>query len=305
MTFFRNTPSNYADTIRGLGELCYHVVVLSLSAGIAVSLPAIARAFLSFWSRVENEKMSLIAIEISAALILILGMNHIRRSVRERALAHMARGAGLKYFFPRREPRAQKRIKTLKDKQGTGRTIMVIGSTGYGTFVDPQGDLHGVLKTCLGAQVLLVNPFGREATRRIHAILHHDFTLEKFRKEVTESIALLKRLRAAGKAIKLKLYSDPPLVKLAILGDYLWLKHYDTDLDVQTMPEYVCQHNLKDHGLYNLFYQYFMQRWEDTRLPEYDFTSDELVYRGENGNEVARRRFGLEPVESRLQEVRS
>ncbi len=104
---------------------------------------------------------------------------------------------------------------------------------------------------------------------------------------------MLKRLKATGKAVKLKLYSDPPLVKLAILGDYLWLKHYHTDLDVQTMPEYVFQHNRKDHGFYNLFYQYLIQRWDNPQIPEYDFDTDELVYRGHNGTEVIRQRFGI------------
>ena len=150
-----------------------------------------------------------------------------------------------------------------------------------------------VLMTCMGAHILLVNPYGQEATTRIDAILHPHFTLEKFRKEVRESIALLKRLKATGKAVKLKLYSDPPLVKLTILGDYFWLKHYHTDLDVQTMPEYMFQHNRNDHGLYNLFYQYFMQRWGNPEIPEYDFDTDELVYRGHNGTEVMRERLGM------------
>jgi hypothetical protein len=291
---FRKTFATVRNVINDLAGVFYHIVVVTLSAGVAISLPTIARTFLTYWSKVEHEKLYLIAVEITTSLVLILCVNYIHRSGRERALAKMAAGAGLKFFFPWRDLRAQKRIKNLKDKQGTGRTIMVIGSTGYGTFVNPQGDLHTVLEKCLGAQIMLVNPFGREATSRIYATLHQEFTLERFREEVQESIALLRRLRASGKTIKLKLYSDPPLVKLAILGDYLWLKHYHTDLDVQTMPEYVCQHNLKDHGLYNLFSQYFMQRWEDTGIPEYDFTTDELVYRGHNGCEIMRKRFGME-----------
>lgn len=298
----RKTIATVHNFLNGTAGILYHIAVVTLSAGIALSLPSIATTFLTYWSRVEHEKLYLVATEITAALILIVCVNYVHRSFRETVHARMATGAGLKFFFPWRELSDQRRIRQLKDQQGTGRTIMVIGSTGYGTFVDPEGDLHAVLEKCLGAQILLVNPFGRDATNRIHAILHHEFTLEKFRKEVTDSIVLLKRLRASGKAIKLKLYSDPPLVKLAILGDFLWLKHYHTDLDVQTMPEYVFQHNLKDHGLYNLFYQYFLQRWEDIRIPEYDLATDELVYRGGNGNEVMRKRFGLQEVPEDLRQ---
>ena len=42
------------------------------------------------------------------------------------------------------------------------------------------------------------------------------------------------------------------------------------------MPEYVLRHNANDHGLYTLCYQYFMQRWEQTDIPEYDLVTDQL-----------------------------
>ncbi|MGQ0812165.1 MAG: hypothetical protein ACT4OO_13210 [Nitrospiraceae bacterium] len=282
------------DLLHGAAGSLYHILVVALSAAIALSLPAGARHFLAFWSRVENEKIYLIAVEITAAIVLIVSFNYIHRSLRDRTLAKMATGAGLVSFFPRRGRRAQSGIKKLKEKHGTGRTIMVIGSSGYSTFVDQVGDLSTVLGKCLGAKILLVNPYCQEASTRIRAIAHPDFTLENFREEVRQSIELLKRLKAIGKAVKLKLYSDPPLVKLVILGDYLWLQHYHTDLDVQTMPEYVLRHNLKDHGLYTLYYHYFVQRWESTEIPEYDLDTDELVYRGTNGSEVRRKWFGPE-----------
>jgi hypothetical protein len=68
---------------------------------------------------------------------------------------------------------------------------------------------------------------------------------------------------------------------------------YHTDLDVQTMPEYVFPHNRKDHGLYNLFYQYLIQRWDNPEIPEYDFDTEELVYRGHNGTVVIAQQFGI------------
>lgn len=290
----REKLSIVRNFMHGTAWSLYHIVVVALSAGIALSLPTVARSFLTHWSRVENNMIYLVAVEMTAAIVLLVSFNYLHRSFRDRTLAKMATGAGLTAFSPWRELSAQRRIREFKEKQGTGRTIMVIGSTGYGTFVDQEGDLYTVMDKCMGAHILLVNPYTQEATNRIDAILHPNFTLEKFRKEVRESIALLKRLKATGKAVKLKLYSDPPLVKLAILGDYLWLKHYHTDLDVQTMPEYVFQHNLNDHGLYNLFYQYFMQRWDHPEIPEYDFDTDELVYRGHKGNEIIRERFGME-----------
>ncbi len=291
---FKAAVSKVRDIVKDTVWIGYHIAVLVLSAWIALSLPTVARSILAYWSSVENEKTSLLLLEIAVAVFLIVFFNYVRRSVQDRNLAKMAIGAGLVSFFPSRGRRAQGRIRKLKEKHGMGRTVLVIGSSGYGTFVDQVGDLSTVLEKCLGAKILLVNPYSQEASTRIRAIAHPDFTLPNFRKEVRQSIELLKRFKAIGKAVKLKLYSDPPLIKLVILGDYLWLQHYHTDLDVQRMPEYVLQHNLKDHGLYSLCYQYFVQRWESAEIPEYDLDTDELVYRGTNGGEIERVRFGPE-----------
>lgn len=291
---FQESWSAVRALLRDAAGSLYHIAVVALSAGIALLLPAGAKQFLSFWSRVEHDKLSLIAVEMAAAIVLIVGLNYIRRSIRDRALATVATGAGLVSFFPRRTRGAQRRIKQLKEGQGTGRTIMVMGSSGYSTFVDQVGDLSSVLDKCLGAKILLVNPYSREASQRMLAIAHPEYTLATFREEVRQSIELLKRLKAMGKAVKLKLYSDPPLIKMVILGDYLWLQHYHADLDVQTMPEYVLRHNRKDHGLYTLYSHYFVQRWKSAEIPEYDLDTDELVYRNSTGNEIRREPFGIE-----------
>ena len=276
----------------------YHVVVIALSAGIALLLPSGAKHFLAFWSRIEQDKISLIIIEMIVAFLLIGCFSYVRRSLRDRALAKVADGAGLISFFPRHEPRAHRHIARLKEENTTGRTVMVIGSSGYSSFVDQVGDLSSVLDTCLGAKVLLVNPYCTAATARIEAIGHPENTVNAFREEVHQSIALLKRLRAMGKAVKLKLYADPPLVKMLILGDYLWLQHYHADLDIRSMPEYVLRHNRQHHGLYSLYAHYFTQRWQSTDIPEYDLDNDELVYRSSAGSEVRRERFGIISADS-------
>jgi len=293
---FQELWSKVRGFFRDTAGSLYHIVVVALSAGIALLLPAGAKQFLSFWSRVEQDRLSLIAVEMTTAILLIVCLNYFHRSVRDRALAAVATGAGLVSFFPRRTRGAQRHIKQLKEEQGTGRTISVIGSSGHSTFVDQVGGLSSVLDKCLGARIMLVNPCSQEASARIQAINHPEFTLEIFREEVRQSIQLLKRLKAMGKTVKLKLYSDSPLIKLVILGDYLWLQHYHADLDVQTMPEYVLRHNRKDHGLYTLYAHYFVQRWESAEIPEYDLDTDELVYRNRTGNEIRRERFEIEPV---------
>ena len=278
--------------LRNAAGSLYHIVIVALSAGIALLLPAAARQFMSFWPRVEHDTWSVIAIEMAAAVLSMAGLNYIHRSIRDRGLADAALGAGLVSFFPRRGPAARERIQALKDEQGTGRSVMVIGSSGAGTLVDQVGDLSSVLDKCLEAKILLVNPFNQGARARIQALAHPSCTYPAFREEVRQSIALLKRLKAIGKVVKLKLYADAPLIKLVVFGDYLWLQHYHAELDVQNMPEYVLQRNHQQHGLYTLYAHYFMQRWESSELPEYDLDTDELVYRSRTGQEIRR-----EPVE--------
>jgi hypothetical protein len=298
---FQELWSTVRALLRDIAGSLYHIVVVALSAGIALLLPAGAKQFLSFWSRVEQDRLSLIAVEMTVAILLIVCLNYFHRSIQDRALASVATGAGLVSFFPRRTRGAQRHIKQLKEEQSTGRTISVIGSSGHSTFVDQVGGLSSVLDKCLGARIMLVNPCSQEAIARIQAINHPEFTLDTFREEVRQSIQLLKRLKAMGKAVKLKLYSDSPLIKLVILGDYLWLQHYHADLDVQTMPEYVLRHNRKDHGLYTLYAHYFVQRWESAEIPEYDLDTDELVYRSRTGNEIRRERFEIETVSEEVE----
>jgi len=283
--------------IKSAARILYHIAVVTLSAGIALSLPFVAsilaQNFLDYWNRIQNEKSVLIAIEIAVALLLILTFNYVGRAIKDRKLAQMATGAGLVRFFPVRGRLTQRRIKKLKAKQGIARNVMVLGSTGSRTFVDPAGGLHAVLQNCLEAKVMLMNPYSEAAKARASAIQHPPARQESITEQVRQSIDFLKRLKRAHKNVKLKLYSDVPHIKLAILGDYIWMQHYHETLDVQAMPEYLLKHTPNNHGLYTMFYQCFMKQWESPEIPEYDLEADELVYRGQNGSEERREKFSL------------
>ena len=106
--------------------------------------------------------------------------------------------------------------------------------------------------------------------------------------QLRSSVQFLKTLKLTQKNIKLKLYPDYPHVKLVILEDHIWVQHYHATQDIQTMPEYVFRHTQQDHGLYALFYQYFVKRWESQEIPEYDLETDELVYK--SAKEIEERR---------------
>ena len=283
--------------IKSAARILYHIGVVTLSAGIALSLPFVAslfaQNFLDYWNRIQNDKSVLIAVEITVAFLLILTFNYVGRAIRDRKLAQMATGAGLVRFFPVRGRLTQRRIRKLKAKQGIARNVMVLGSTGFRTFVDPTGGLHAVLQNCLEAKVMLINPYSEAAKARASAIQHPPTRVESLTEQVRQSIDFLKRLKRAHKNVKLKLYSDIPHIKLAILGDYIWMQHYHETLDVQAMPEYLLKHSPNNHGLYTVFYQCFMKQWESPEIPEYDLETDELIYRGQHGSEEHRQKFWL------------
>lgn len=283
------------DIIKGPAHILYHVVLIALSASIALSLPFtadfIAGKFLTFWALIGNEKIFLAAVEISLAIVLILFFNYIGRSWKDRRLSGMAKKAGLVSVSSSRGFLARNRHRRLKESHGIARDIMVIGSTGFRTFVDEKGDLHGVVKNCREARIMLLNPYSDGANIRAKSILNPDITLERLREQIRRSIDFLKGLKAVQRNIKLKLYDEAPFLKMALSGDYVWVKHYHAGFDVQVMPEYVFRYNQNPGSLYTPFYQYFLKLWNDPKIPEYDLESDELIYRDMAGNEERRERF--------------
>lgn len=285
---------------RAIAAILFHVVLVALSAGMAFSLPFtvsfIARNFFFYWTPIENEKGFLVSVEIALALMLILFFNYLSRSWRDRQVAKMADRGGLVHCFVRQRFLARRRIKQMKDAQGFARDIMLISSTGFRTFVDPKGDLHDALKNCREAKIMLLNPHSEGAIARAKSILDPNVTPEILIEQIRTSIGFLKELRDTQKKIRLKLYPDTPFLKLAVLGDHIWLQHYHPGLDIESLPEYVFEHDQNPGRLYTPFYQYFLTRWEDAGIPEYDLDTDELIFTNGAGKEI--RRFKFEERES-------
>lgn len=279
---------------KNITHIIYHLSVVVLSAGIALSLPTIIKyvtqKVLTYWSLVENEELFLVSTEIAAAIILIVLVNAVVRTWKTRRLSRLAETAGLVAAAPTTALLAKRQVKKLKEEQGVGRSVMLIGSTGLSTFTGPAGDLHRVLQNCREAKIMLLDPLKDGVTARAKSLGEPDITPEGLQNQIIRSIDFLKGLKARQKNVRLKLYRNVPLLKLGILGDYLFLQHYPTGLNVRKMPEYVFRHD-KNGSLFNLFYQYFVNRWLDPAIPEYDLGTDELIYRNKTGKEIRREKF--------------
>ena len=209
------------DWAKELAHVSYHIIVVALSAGFALTLPLttafLARNILKYWSFIQNDKLFLLSVEMALAILLVLFSNHIRRSWKDRRLSKMARSTGLVYVTPSKGFYVRERIRKLKESQGIARDVMVIGSTGFRTFVDPKGELHHVMQNCREAKSCS-QPGQRGAAVRAKSILNPEITPERLGEQIRKSIRFLKELRAVQKNIQLKLYPDTPFLKLSILG---------------------------------------------------------------------------------------
>src|SRR6266513_1036186 len=245
--------------------LVYHVTVVILSAAIASTIPFtlafVAEKLLGYWSAIRDERTFLVGTEVAVALLLVFLFNHARANWANRRLAGMARGAGMVHQSSGSGLLSRRSARRLKERHALRRDIMIIGSTGFRTFVDPRGDLHTAIEHCRTAKIMLLDPESPGAFAR------------------ARTIAYLRTFPAAHHRFRLKLYSEPPLWKLVILGDYAWVRHYHPTLDVRLLPEYVFAHRQDVEGLYAAFYQYFVARWNDPAIPEYNLMTGELSVR--------------------------
>ena len=259
------------DFINGSTGMFYHVAMVALSAALALSLPMtfrfIAKKFLIYWSLIGNDKIFLISVEMTLTISFILLSAFIRKSWKDRKLSNMARAAGMVFVLPSKGFLVKRRIRKLKESQGLARDIMAISSTGFRTFVDPKGELHQVIQNCREARIMLLNPSSEGATVRAKSIPDPDVTPESFEEQIRKSIDFLKMLKGAQKNVRLKLYHDPPFLKMTILGDYIWLQYYQTGLDVQLMPKYVFKHDQNTGSLYFPPIPIFYWKVESSRYP--------------------------------------
>jgi len=149
--------------------------------------------------------------------------------------------------------------------------------------------LRGVIGKAYEIRVMLVNPVGKALRERADS-LPPEITVLTLHTEIEATIGYLSGLRKFGKKVKLKFYDEEPFWKLIVLGDYIWVQHCHSGFAVREQPEFVfaLQHREPRHGLFVPFYMVFLNQWNDARHPEYDFDTNELVYRDASGKETGR-----------------
>jgi len=278
---------------QSLSQMAVHTVVMLLAIGIALSLPAAAHYILyRWWPLVASDKNLLLASEVGFSASLVLIFNFWRTAWENRDKGRVADAAALVYARHRASWQTRWRERRLIRQMSAARDAFVLTLTGHDIFGDGNSLLRGPLQSAYEIRVMLLNPAAHAAEKRISS-LPQEVTRQSYTGEVEVTIAQLAALRTLGKKVTLKFYEHEPFWKLVVLGDHLWVQYCHSGFEVKGEPEYVFALNRHNPrlGLFVPFYMYFLEQWDDTRHPRYDFDSRELVYCDERGRELRRVRF--------------
>lgn len=285
---------HFHSITKGFNHALSHIAITLLAVGIAFSLPVVAEYILFYlWPKIEDSSKLLLITEIgfATALVLLFNISMIawdgRRSLRLTKIASLVYAREEQNWMTRwKERNMRKSIASVRD-------VYIMSITGYDTFSSEENDLQKTLDRAFEIRVLLANPHGQGAASRILSAENPEVTLQSYCEETETSIAYLHKLAAAGKKVKLKFYDEPPFWKLVVTGDYVWVQYCNSGHGVKTQPEYVfgLQHDDPQRGFFGPFYKHFLDQWKDTRHPEFNFETRELIFRNADGNEIERTPF--------------
>jgi hypothetical protein len=282
---------------QGIHHAFSHVVITLLAVGIAFSLPVVAKYVLYYWwPRVEEDSQLLMITEISFATVLVLLFNISKIAWDGRRSMQMNKIASLVYAREGSGWVSRWKDRDMRKKIASVRDVYIMSITGD-TFSSKNSGLQKTLELAYEIRVMLANPYGKGIVSRAQALDEPEAMLQGWRQETEASIAYLHKLAAAGKKVKLKFYEEPPFWKLVVTGEYVWVQYCNDGHEVKTQPEYVfgLQHGSPQRGLFAPFYKHFLNQWQDAHHPEFNFESNELIYRNGDGNEI--RRTVFPPVE--------
>lgn len=278
-------------------QVLLHAMVTVLAVAIAFSLPVIAEYVLfQWWPRVAEDANLLLATEVVLAATMVLLFNALHLAWQDRLKVQAADMASLVYARHRKNWITRWRERKLASQFNATRDAFILTLTGYDTFTGKSSLLRDQMGSAYEIRVLLMNPYALSAEKHVNA-LPDGVTLRAFADEVEASLAYLHKLIQQGKKVTVKFYEHKPFWKVAVLGDHVWVQYCHSGVEVKHEAEFVFALNRANPrlGLFVPFYMYFLDRWEDSRHPEYDFATGELVYRDALGSETRRMAFGGDP----------
>lgn len=275
----------------GLRHIASHAAITLLAVGIAFALPQLAQYILfNWWPLVRDDSRLLLYTEIGFAAGLVVLFNVASLTFHYRRRARMSSIASLVHVHEQGSWFSRQRKQNLLRRLPWKRDVTIMAVTGYGTFSAADADLGHILQDCYEVRVMLMNPYAAGARSYVAAHPAAEAALAGFRSELAASIEYLRALHAAGRKVVLKLYDEAPFWKLVFTGEHAWVRCCHDCRDFGKFPEYVfaLQPDKPARGFFPAFYTYFLNQWNDPQHPDYNFDSDELVYRDGDGQERCR-----------------
>ncbi len=112
ITVFQKRARSFKETLSGILRestssslrSLYHIGLVSVSAWIAISLPWMAETFLAHWSGLQDQMEFLVISEVAIAFLLIVLLDYLWRSISNRKLARMSKGAATVLAVKHTEP---------------------------------------------------------------------------------------------------------------------------------------------------------------------------------------------------------
>lgn len=142
-----------------------------------------------------------------------------------------------------------------------------------------------------GAQelnVMLAHPAGAGLRRRV-ATQARPKPLSSLQEEIGVSLAYLADWRSRGGRVALKFYEQEPFWKVIVVGERLWVRDCHAAPGPWPEREYEFGGRPVAQAAHTPFFMHFLDRWNDSRSPEYDFDTGLLVYRDAATGNVVRR----------------
>ncbi len=268
-----------------------HIAITALAIGIALSLPHAATYVLyDWWPKVQTSSGLLFATEAGFSATLILLFNLMAVMWGNRQVMAAARQASLVYAWDADAKRSRRRTRSLVRHSSLPRDVFVLTLTGYNTFVDRSSLFSEVIHTAYEIRVMVLNPWGKAAARRMEAISEEGADLESMRAEIADTVAALTSLHRMGKKVALKFYDDEPAWKVIVVGDHVWVQHCHHGVEMKRQPEYVfsLRPELPRQGFFVPFYTYFLDSWNKLQHADFDFSTQEMIWRDGLGKELRR-----------------
>jgi len=182
-------------------------------------------------------------------------------------------------------------------------TIRIWGATGWDTFGAANSPLHKAVQSCSGSvKIVLAFPESPKIAERVLNLQSagNSTSVERYKKEIYNSLRVAQSLKQRGMPIKVKLYRGYPTWKMVLLDKIAWLQQYPPHKNVEDSP---CSVYEKKPGgtlcVYDNINCHFERYWNSVRGGVLNLTDLTIEFHDAKTQAVERFQLHL-PVNGKL-----